>query len=130
MEVKINREIREYTEGIFFGLTLRQCACAGLACAAAVLVFLLVKPRLGLETASWVCMLAAFPFVMVGFVKYNGMTAEKFAAAFIRSEILIPKRLTFRNTNYYYRFLQKTLEEFEKSSGSEKGEDDENINLA
>ena len=82
MEVKINREIREYTEGIFFGLTLRQCACAGLACAAAVLVFLLVKPRLGLETASWVCMLAAFPFVMVGFVKYNGMTAEKFAAEF------------------------------------------------
>lgn len=25
MEVKINKEIREYTEGIFLGLSLRQC---------------------------------------------------------------------------------------------------------
>lgn len=25
MEVKINKEIREYTESIFFGLTMRQC---------------------------------------------------------------------------------------------------------
>ena len=32
MEVKINREIREYTEAVFFGLSLRQiiffCLCA------------------------------------------------------------------------------------------------------
>lgn len=33
MEVKINREIRNYTEAMFFGLSLRQfifsvCACA------------------------------------------------------------------------------------------------------
>lgn len=25
MEVKINKEIREYTESIFFGLTMGQC---------------------------------------------------------------------------------------------------------
>ena len=28
MEIKINREIREYTEAMYFGLSLRQFICA------------------------------------------------------------------------------------------------------
>lgn len=32
MEVKINKEIRDYTEGIFLGLSLRQCLFSFLAC--------------------------------------------------------------------------------------------------
>jgi hypothetical protein len=36
MEVKTNREIRDYTESVFFGLSLRQCAFAVLACRVAV----------------------------------------------------------------------------------------------
>ena len=39
MEVKVNREIREYTEGVFFGMSLRQCVFALLACVAAVGLF-------------------------------------------------------------------------------------------
>lgn len=33
----------------------------------------------------------AAPFALLGFVKYNGMTAEKFMWAWIKSEVLIPK---------------------------------------
>ena len=44
---------------------------------------------------------------MIGFLKYNGMTAEKFLLAWFRSTILIPKVLTFGNTNVYYRLLQE-----------------------
>lgn len=32
MEVKINKEIRQYKENIFFGLTMRQFVCSALAC--------------------------------------------------------------------------------------------------
>ena len=32
MEVKINKEIRDYTEAIFFGLSLRQFIFSALAC--------------------------------------------------------------------------------------------------
>ena len=35
MEIKINREIREYTEAMYFGLSLRQFICAVLACGVA-----------------------------------------------------------------------------------------------
>ena len=38
MEVKINREIKDYNETIFFGLSVRQFLFALLACGAAVLV--------------------------------------------------------------------------------------------
>lgn len=52
MEVKINREIRNYTEGMFFGLTLRQFIFSVLACGVAVGVYFLLKPYVGTETMS------------------------------------------------------------------------------
>lgn len=106
MEVKINREIREYTESMFFGLSLRQFIFSVLACIVAVCAYFLLRPHLGTETVSWVCILVAVPFAVVGFVKYNGMTAEKFIWAYIKSEILIPKRLVFRNTNLYWQMIE------------------------
>ena len=31
MEIKVNKEIRDYKETIFFGLSMRQFACAAVA---------------------------------------------------------------------------------------------------
>ena len=107
MEVKINREIREYTESMFFGLSLRQFVFSLLAVINAVALYFLLKPVLGLETVSWVCILAAVPFGAMGFIKYNGMTAEQFVIAWIRSQILMPKRLLFGNTNIYWKLLKE-----------------------
>lgn len=112
MEVKINREIREYTESMFFGLSMRQFFFSVAACLIAVAVYFLLRPILGMEVTSWVCILAAFPFAVMGFVKYNGMPAEKLIWAWIKSEFLIPKRLTFYNTNVYYHLID--LDEKEK----------------
>ena len=105
MEVRINREIREYTESMFFGLSLRQFIFSVLACGVAVGIYLGLNPILGTETTSWLCIVAAFPFAAMGFLKYNGMTAEKLIAAWIRSTFMIPKVLLFGNTNYYYAMM-------------------------
>ena len=106
MEVKINREIREYTESIFFGLSLRQFIFSICACVVAVILYFILKPYCGIETLSWVCILGAAPFAALGFIKYNGMTAEKFVAAWIKSMILTTKRLTFKPINLYYEDLK------------------------
>ena len=50
MEVKINREIRNYTESMFFGLSLRQLIFSALAMAVAVGLYFLLKPYVGTET--------------------------------------------------------------------------------
>ena len=114
MEVKINREIRNYTESMFFGLSLRQFIFSVLACGVAVGLYFLLKPHLGTETVSWVCILGAAPFAALGFVKYNGMTAEKFIWAWIKSEFLMPKKLMFLPDNLYYEALKPTIEAREK----------------
>ena len=101
MEVKINKDIRDFSESIFFGLSLRQFIFSILACLVAVVLYFLLKPFLGIETLSWVCILGAAPFAALGFIKYNGMTAEEFVIAFIKSEILMPRHLTFNSQNIY-----------------------------
>lgn len=52
MEVKINREIRNYTESMFFGLSMRQFVFSILACGVAVGLYFILRPYLGLETLS------------------------------------------------------------------------------
>ena len=106
MEVKINKEIRDFTESIFFGLSMRQFIFSLLACLVAVALYFLFKPFFGIETLSWMCILGATPFAVLGFVKYNNMTVEKIIVAWIKSEILMPKKLTFRPTNYYEELLK------------------------
>ena len=44
MEVKINREIRNYTEAMFFGLSMRQFIFSACACVVAVGLYFLLKP--------------------------------------------------------------------------------------
>lgn len=114
VEVKINREIREYTEAMFFGLSLRQFLFSVCACGVAVLIYFLLRPYFSLKTVSWICILAAFPFAVIGFVKYNGMTAEKFIFAYVKSEFLIPKKLTFQNTNLYWKMFEERDREQKK----------------
>ena len=120
MEVKINREIREYTESMFFGLTLRQFIFTVLAAAASIISYFLLRPVIGIEAVSWVCMLTAVPFAVLGFVRYNGMPAEKFIWAWIKSEILMPKHLCFGNSNLYMELLSGAEREKQRQKKKRK----------
>ncbi len=101
MEIKINREIRNYSEAVYFGLSLRQFVFSVLACGVAVGLYFILRPFFGIETLSWMCILGALPFAAIGFFKYHGMTAEKALFAYLRSEVLTPKQLKFKAVNYY-----------------------------
>lgn len=113
MEVKINREIRDYTESVYFGLSLRQFVFSLCACAAAVLLYFILRPFFSIETLSWACILGAAPFAALGFIKYNGMTAEEFVRAYIRSEVLMPRKLSFYSHNIYCDALRSTIDKLE-----------------
>ena len=114
MEVKINKEIRDFTESIFFGLSMRQFFFSVIACAVAVILYFLFRPYFGIETLSWMCILGAAPFAVLGFVKYNNMPIENFIKAWIKSEILMPKHLTFKAENIYAETLKPVYEKIKK----------------
>ena len=88
MEVKINREIRNYTESMFFGLSLRQFVFSILAVGVAVLLYFVLKPHVGTETVSWMCILGA--------------------------ELLEPRYIKFEPVNLYYEILKPGIEAREK----------------
>lgn len=106
MEVRINKEIREFTESVYFGLSLRQFIFSILACIMSITLYFILKPYFGIETLSWFCILISSPFAAIGFLKYNGMNAEEFLRAYIQSEILSSKKLVFIPKNYYYELLK------------------------
>lgn len=120
MEVKINKEIRDYTESVYFGLSLRQFIFSILACGMAVILYFVFRPYFGIETLSWLCILGAAPFAAIGFIKYNGMNAEEFLLAYIRSEFLTPKELVFSPTNYYYELLKGRIGDEKKDENDKK----------
>ena len=107
MEIKINREIRDYHESMFMGLSLRQTIFSVLAIGVAVTLYFVLKPHLSVETLSWVCILAAFPFALLGFVKSHGMNAEQFVLVWFRSEILEPRRSACKPNNIYFELTKK-----------------------
>ena len=108
IEVRINKEVRDYQESVFFGLSLRQLIFALLAVLVAVGVYFGLRNIVGRGDIGWMCILAAFPFALGGFFTYNGMTFEKFLLAFIRSELLYPPKLVFRSENLYAKALENS----------------------
>ena len=120
MEVKINKEIRNYTESVYFGLSLRQFIFSIIACVVAIILYFSFKPFLGIETLSWLCMLGAAPFAALGFIKYNGMNAEEVIFAYIKSEFLTSKKLTFIPTNLYYELVKNKKDEVKENENNKE----------
>ena len=120
MEVKINREIRQYTESMFFGLSMRQFFFSVAAVAVAVILYFVLRSRFGMETVSWMCILGAAPFAALGFITYHGMTAEQFIWAWIRSELLEPKELHFESVNTYQLLVNTARTKRDRRKGGRK----------
>ena len=125
MEVKINREIRNYTESMFFGLSMRQFIFSILAMGVAVLLYFVLRPYVGTETVSWMCILGAAPFAAMGFITYHGMTAEQFLWAWLRSEFVEPRFLRSEPVNnIYYEAMMGVVEFHEKEAYKAHAEND------
>ncbi|MBQ5325384.1 MAG: PrgI family protein [Oscillospiraceae bacterium] len=116
MEVKINKDVREYTESMFFGLSLRQFVFSFIALIVAVVIYFWLKPHFGTETVSWMCVLGAAPFAALGFINYHGLNAEQLLWAWLKSEIIEPKKLIFESTTLYYDVLKENITKREKEA--------------
>ena len=87
MEIKVNKEVRDYTESIFLGLSFRQFLFSIIACVVAVIIYLSCVDVLGMETTSWLCMLGAAPFASLGFITFQKMNAEQILICLLYTSI-------------------------------------------
>ena len=114
MEININKDIREYTEGVFFGLNMRQLICSGLAVASAVAIYFYARKTVSQEVITYLYIAAAAPFAAIGFIKYNGMPMEKIFVAWMKDNFLVPRRLTVKSNNIYLEALRGFFAKKEK----------------
>ena len=124
MEVKINKEIRDYTESMFFGLSLRQSVFSLLALGVAVGIYFMLTPFLGIETLSWLCILGASPFAALGFINYHGMTAEQLLWAWFRTQVVEPHKLKFESTTLYREVTKGYTDKIQKEKMNVKNSRD------
>ena len=82
-----------------------------MALGAAVGLYFCLRPIVGAEQVGWMCILGATPFAACGFFSYHGMTAEQLLWAWIKSEILMPKRLVYKSDCLYYQAMQPAIAE-------------------
>lgn len=92
-------------------MNTRQFVCSLLALGAAVGLYFCLRPIVGAEQVGWMCILGAAPFAACGFFSYHGMAAEQLLWAWIKSEILMPRRLVFKSDCLYYQAIQPAIAE-------------------
>ena len=113
MQIQINKEIRDYYESMFFGLSARQFFFSLAAVATSVLTYFISVNKLGNEVTSWLCIVASVPFIALGYIRYNGMYFESFVIAVFRF-LLTPSRLTFTSENLFYSMMKDQIKRKKK----------------
>lgn len=98
-EIELNKEVLDYKESIFFGLSLRQFICAGLAVMIAVIMWFMMREILAKEIRSWLCLIFACPFAAAGFFSFNGLTLEQFLWQILKSCLIYRGRRVYRAVN-------------------------------
>jgi hypothetical protein len=103
MEIKTNKDVTEYEENVFIGMTMRQTVLgiAGVAVIAAA--YFMTYDRMNSNLASWVAIGLGLPSFLFGFAKPHKMKLEKFLAIWFRSNFLEHRRLPYKTENRYYK---------------------------
>jgi hypothetical protein len=103
VEIKINKEVREYSEKVLFGLTARQFIL-GLAAVAVALVLYFILP-LQTDLKLLICLFATAPFIVFGFARVQGHTPEEYLKR--RRDRLRTPELKLGDENTYYRIYRR-----------------------
>ena len=129
MEIRINKEIKDYHESLFMGLSMRQFICSIGAVGAAVGIYFGLQNVLDKETVSWLCIVCAAPLAAAGFFRYNGMNFEQFVTALIYSEVICSGVRTYQSENYIYDIYKEVMADVpvrKKKTQKRKETDSEN----
>jgi len=105
ISVRIPQEIRKYKEKLAFGLNARQLLSTMIALVVCVPLYIFGRAYLGDDILSWAIIIIAIPLLSIGFVRVNGLSAEKFFVSLLKFEFLTPKKRKY-SSDVAYRTWQ------------------------
>lgn len=111
--VPVPKDLNRVKTKVMFNLTKRQLICFALAAAVGVPIFFLIKPNIGLTTASMLMVVIMLPFVFFALYEKDGQPAEKILCHIIKSMFLRDKVRPYRTDNLY-AVIQREIKEKEE----------------
>lgn len=97
IQVKISNDINKYQSKVFWGYSPRQILSTSAAIGTGLLINFGLK-FLPQDLRGFLTMLFAVPFILIGWIKVQGMNFEKYAVVFFRNNFVNRKRI-FMNEN-------------------------------
>lgn len=129
MEIKVNEEIRNIKETFLLGLSLRQMIWSVIAVLSAIGMYLLIGDTINQrETTIIICMLTATPSVCIGYLKIQGMPAEKIFVEILQSYVINTQEIYNKTQNAILEQLEQ--EEFNSPDVIRKRKKKQSIRLA
>ena len=122
IERPIPKEIKDFKEKLVFGLTARQLVATIITLIVCVPTYIVGRPYLGDDLASWICIIVAFPTVAIGFYKKNGMNFEQYMVAMFKFNFVVPTTRKYKIENFF-----EQIEKEDKKIKNKRGENDEQI---
>lgn len=110
MDIKLNKEMRDFTENIFWGLNIRQTISLGVAVAGVVAIYFALDKYLKTEALSYIYILVTSLPAAIGWIKIYGLPFEKFLTNFYYTEFEIPKKLVYKSENQFEIMCEKQSE--------------------
>ena len=112
MEVKINKEIGDYNEQLFFGFSPRQTLTAIIIVFTSIAIAIITgNIDLDNSVTALLIIIICGPIAFLGFYSYNGLSAWQLILALVRSTILMPPYLTYQSENIYYDLFRSYKKE-------------------
>ena len=120
IEIKMPKDIRGYTEKLVAGLSLRQLIATVLCGGIGVGMYFIFRDTF---LNDWLFVLIVAPIIPVGvwgFVRPQGMSAEKYIGHVLQSTVLWPEKRYYATENFYEDLCKEMNREKEEALIAEK----------
>ncbi len=123
IEIKIPKEIRDFKSKVIFNLTVRQIISLVVALIINVPLYIFSKNLFGEDTAGWLIIIISAPIFLIGFVKKDGMSYEKYFLIMLRFNFLTPRIRKYKTENIFTYLDEKkrNSEDARTKSTNDKG---------
>ena len=118
--VRIPEEIRKYKERIVFGLNARQIICVMIICLVCIPLYWFGREKISADLLGWIIIAVSAVLSMIGFLRINGLPAEKFAVIALKTYFLYPEKRKFRSENTFRQLIARRKAERQPVSGRDR----------